>query len=197
MPDGRLGPLERCIEVDGDKDGDTTDHDVPNSVVEAILGDFRGFIMRYGGSGSNPLDITPFTKLTVGGTTSENRLVFTVSGIVGYLAHTISNPSMQQFLSYWNRISWIQLRGDRGPHGEAAALWWNGSYTHPGYGIQFFSERFGSITTAADFARALFHEPWPHQGVFSSHEALDAWARNATTYFGLGRCHAVGGFRGC
>ncbi|WP_395612222.1 RHS repeat domain-containing protein [Allosphingosinicella sp.] len=197
-PNGPHGPASRCIEVDANKDGRTSDNDLTQDQADAIRSNFFDFIARYGGPSSHPLDISQFSKTSYGGTALERSFATAISGFVGY-AISIDRTSIGDKLrSYWNQISYLEFSDRHHYDGAPASTEYLGAGE---YVIFFWDNRSTWLSTPSDFARVFFHEPLhisPYlRGDGPFHSLLDEWARTQLGVYGLGKCHSAPGFPRC
>jgi RHS repeat-associated protein len=197
---GSLLSSQRCVDVDGNRDGNTRDNDLNSSELARIRRSFGGFIRQWGASPNGAVpNLTRYGKPIVGNTDSEgmNRISIT-SQFVGYAASNMRGIAN----GAWSRIRAIEAGRAGSGYGLGPSA--NGHNGYIGYsGDPLVEGSANSIynSSYSDLARLMFHE-FDHEFLSLnniSHQDLDAVARYQLRAFGMDGegCAASWGFPGC
>jgi hypothetical protein len=200
--------IQSCVSVDGDGDGEFTDHDMTSSQQGAFARSYAEFLHSWG----RDQNLSPYGKRVEGDATeAEKTMVRVTSQFVGWtIAHGRStddnDATINQLRADWSKILHIEAQRNFNTRGDVA--WLNAD--HRGYWIGFAGavgrgDSRSIYNYPSDLARVIFHEilhirfpneEWdPQAGAI--HRYVDSWARDTTVGVGFGRCQAASGFPGC
>ncbi|MED5547716.1 MAG: RHS repeat-associated core domain-containing protein [Pseudomonadota bacterium] len=178
--------IQKCVYVDGNGDGDSSDDDLGRRLTSLFERAFRGFIINNHG-----LDLSQYGADVRGGGSDWTTMVRVVSQFVGYAygGNTWENTTIYAFYSAGKF--------------KAAEMEPRRSGDDPWEYVVRIYEYFGEHSSnPSDVARSLFHERlhfYDAEGVMLTntpeHLALDARARQMLMETGLGGmgCSPVGG----
>lgn len=179
---------KKCVEVDGNGDGEVTDNDLTYSQISTMSNDFATYIQN--NSGRN---ISTAGATVIGADNDQTRFIRAVSQFVG------------DAMGGWNGVT-IQM-GDsdllKRASGSHVGSETRGLYIKELNMIGINTDSPSTFTKAGNAGRTLIHEQLHkrYPGAFLSrqtHRSLDKMARGMLSSYGLGDggCEAIGGFFG-
>jgi RHS repeat-associated protein len=197
------GQIVKCVEVDGNRDGNTKDNDLSGPQKDAYRDAYYEFIATYGGAFSSPTNLAPYGKPIFGTASDFQKANMGVT--TQFIGAAITFGGFSGLADSWSRIIGIIANAEGRGTSQIAAHGFTAQFGYISFsGSGGAGSGLNSLYySPSDLARALLHEalhleyPWPMS--ISQHLALDAQARNLLWMMGLnGRgCRAIGGFPKC
>jgi RHS repeat-associated protein len=187
----------RCVDVDGNRNGNSRENDMSPKEMGRVRRSFGGYIQKVGRpNGSTVPDLASYQKPIGGnGADAAKNMISVISQFYGFL---VSRSSVHQSWSNLGRIDvnqgpsrWAPAPAMLTDHGRLMTFTGKSLSAHPLQNI--YSESYSNV------ARIFIHETihgWPMP---IPHMKVDALARRLLVNAGLGGedCAATDGFPGC
>ena len=185
--------IPACVDVDGNGDGNSKDHDLTMSQIESLGNDFHSFIVNHNGDDLSKNGADVFGD---GATSQNGNFIRAVSQFVGSASGGWNGVGIQMGNSKTMRVLSGNQNLDSSDAGIATVL-----NNHPVIGLN--TDVSATFASGGNAARALLHESlhlkYPgFEFTVSSHQWIDTEARRLLKVYGLGDggCNAVGGLFG-
>ena len=198
-PTGTRIAETRCVDVDGNRNGNSRENDLTQRQINKIKSSFGRYISRFGVSPKGRVpDLAPYQKPIGGdGADWQKDDVSIVTQFYGYVAARFTDVAG----SSWSRISRVNVNAGPSPYAAAPAelsddgtlLTFTGQSLGAHPGTPFYYESF------SDVARITIHEGVHGWRIPMSHQRVDDLARRMLKTLGMDGdgCAATNGFLGC
>jgi uncharacterized protein RhaS with RHS repeats len=198
-------PQEKCVDVDGNRNGSSQDNDLSATQAKKIARSYGDYIQKVGErstSGHVP-DLAPYQKPIGGtGTAQAKNKISIISQFWGHVMSHYSTGSRER--KAWNKIGRINVNdqpADDEP-GPAHLSLDGRTLTFTGRSFTGRTHLSPYIESYSDLMRVLIHEwghGFPELNYPQTHDILDRMARNLLHTWGLDGegCLRTSGFEGC
>ena len=187
----------RCVDVDGDRDGNSKEDDIGPKEANRIRRSFGSYIGRFGTRpGTKTPDLARYQKPISGDANdaAKNKISI-ISQFYGYIAAQVPGSLGNS----WNGMQRIVV--NRGPHGPAPAIWGKGGtemiFTGKSLGAHPLTPLYWE--SYSELGRIMIHEHGHGWAPDIHHLSVDRHARGLLHSFGMDGegCAATNGFPGC